>query len=695
MIGVYFAILFAGFMIMFPSAGSAENKIIGVSWSNLQEERWKTDEAAMRAAIDANGDRYIGADAQASATKQLADIEDLIASGADVLIILAVDTAALGPAIEKATANGIPVISYSRLIESPGAFYVAFDQKEVGRMQAREILSAMPEGNYAFIRGDRSDPNANFLFEGQMEVLRKAIDSGKIKNVGEAYTDGWRPENAQRNMEQILTANDNNVDAVVAGNDSTAAGVIAALNKHGLAGSVPVSGQDGDHAALNRVARGTQTVSVWMDARELGKAAGNIAAMLADGKAMSDIPNATKWSGGTKGVEMNAMLLAPVPITRENLNVVTDAGWIDIDTVCSDAHESTAAFCRSATLNLPVVDVCFASDRKQDRTARRPTFSHDRDSNFALGFARVSIPEDNHEFGKRERPEKKRFIWIISYGGEEEDSNEHFVIQKMEILEEGQFLEKSKAVLSRSRFYQDHILLFIHGFNVGFDDAVYAAAQISWDINFDGLPCIYSWPSRGELSLAAYTYDRNSAQQSRNRIASFLKMLAGIKGAKHVSIVAHSMGNMALIEALRQLQTPGESSKKLFSEIVLAAPDMDRDNFIDLAGMLPKFADGVTLYASANDKALNASKRLAAKIPRAGDVPDGGPVVVPMIDTIDASSVSSYVFGMNHSYFATNRSVVSDIGRLILRSERPPITRNATFKLMTKPDGRSYWRFPN
>ena len=116
-----------------------------------------------------------------------------------------------------------------------------------------------------------------------MEVLKEAIDSGKIKNVGETYTDGWKPANAQKNMEQFLTANDNKVDAVVAANDGMAGGVVAALDAQGLAGTVPVSGQDGDQAALNRVALGTQTVSVWKDARELGKSAAEIASQLADG----------------------------------------------------------------------------------------------------------------------------------------------------------------------------------------------------------------------------------------------------------------------------------------------------------------------------------------------------------------------------------------------------------------------------
>ncbi|GIL00685.1 MAG: D-xylose ABC transporter substrate-binding protein [Alphaproteobacteria bacterium] len=326
----------------FASGALAAGKVIGVSWSNFQEERWKTDEAAMKAAIEANGNRYISADAQASASKQLTDVESLIAQGANVIVILSVDSGAVGPAVDRAAAEGIPVIGYDRLIEDERAFYLTFDNKEVGRMQARAVLAVKPEGNYVFIKGDKGDPNADFLHEGQLEVLKEAMDAGKIKNAGESYTDGWKPDNAQKNMEQILTAANNQVDAVVASNDGTAGGVVAALAAQGLAGTVPVSGQDGDHAALNRVARGTQTVSVWKDARELGKAAGDIASMLADGKAMTDIPGAVKWSGGAKGVEMNAVFLAPVPITKDNLNIVIEAGWIPKDKACEGATAGVA-----------------------------------------------------------------------------------------------------------------------------------------------------------------------------------------------------------------------------------------------------------------------------------------------------------------------------------------------------------------
>ena len=341
------ATVFAGAVVAatMATASFAADLVVGVSWSNFQEERWKTDEAAMKEALAAAGAKYISADAQSSAAKQLTDVESLIANGANALIILAQDTDAVAPAVQKAVDEGIPVVGYDRLIENTDAFYITFDNKEVGRMQARGVYAAQPEGNYVFIKGNAADPNADFLFSGQMEVLKDALASGKIKNVGEAYTDGWLPANAQRNMEQILTANDNKVDAVVASNDGTAGGAIAALAAQGMAGSVPVSGQDGDHAALNRIALGTQTVSVWKDARELGKAAANVAVQLAKGTKMGDVEGAVKFSGGPKGVEMTSIFLAPVPITRENLNVVIDAGWVAKDVVCQGVAKGTIAVC--------------------------------------------------------------------------------------------------------------------------------------------------------------------------------------------------------------------------------------------------------------------------------------------------------------------------------------------------------------
>ena len=319
---------------------AAAETVVGVSWSNFQEERWKTDEGAIKAALEAAGASYLSTDAQSSASKQLSDIESLIAQGADALIILAQDAQAIGPAIQAAADEGIPVVGYDRLIEDSRAFYLTFDNVEVGRMQARAVFGAMPKGNYVMIKGSPTDPNADFLRGGQQEVLQAAIDSGAVKIVGEAYTDGWLPANAQRNMEQILTAQDNKIDAVVASNDGTAGGVVAALTAQGMDG-IPVSGQDGDHAALNRVALGTQTVSVWKDARELGKAAGEIAVALASGTAMADVKGAGSWTS-PGGTTLTSMFLAPLPITKDNLGAVVDAGWIAKDKLCQGVSNGPA-----------------------------------------------------------------------------------------------------------------------------------------------------------------------------------------------------------------------------------------------------------------------------------------------------------------------------------------------------------------
>ncbi|MCS5603212.1 MAG: D-xylose ABC transporter substrate-binding protein [Paracoccus sp. (in: a-proteobacteria)] len=328
--------------LTFASAALAQDApVVGVSWSNFQEERWKTDEAAIKQALEAAGASYISTDAQSSSSKQLSDVESLISQGADALIILAQDSEAIGPAVTAAKNEGIPVVGYDRLIEDPYAFYLTFDNVEVGRMQAQAVFDAQPKGNYVMIKGSPTDPNADFLRGGQQEVLQKAIDAGDITIVGEAYTDGWLPANAQRNMEQILTAQNNEVDAVVASNDGTAGGVIAALTAQGLDGVVPVSGQDGDHAALNRIAKGTQTVDVWKDSRELGKNAAEIAVAMAQGTEMSAIEGAEEWTspGGSK---LWAKFLKPIPITKDNLNVVVDAGWITKEALCQGVSNGPA-----------------------------------------------------------------------------------------------------------------------------------------------------------------------------------------------------------------------------------------------------------------------------------------------------------------------------------------------------------------
>ena len=318
--------------------------IVGVSWNNYNEERWALwDEPAIKAAIEAEGGTYISADAGSSEEQQIADVENLISQGADVLIILAQNVEAIRPAVASALEQGIPVIGYDRLIADPGALYITFDNIGVGRLMAEVIYELVPTGNYIIIKGNGADANSDFLREGIEEVIGAAVAAGDITIVGETYTDNWDPALAQTHTEQFLTQANNDVQAVVSENDGMASGVVAALEAQGLAGEVPVSGQDGDLAALNRVALGTQSVSVWKDARQLGTAAGEAAMALAGGATLADIEGTVQFDAD--GTSMTSIFLEPIPITQDNLDLVVDAGWITVEQLCDGVAAGTVAVC--------------------------------------------------------------------------------------------------------------------------------------------------------------------------------------------------------------------------------------------------------------------------------------------------------------------------------------------------------------
>jgi D-xylose transport system substrate-binding protein len=179
---------------------------------------------------------------------------------------------------------------------------------------------------------------------GQMEVLQPLIDSGKIKVVAKQNIPNWKPDVAQSTMEQVLTASNNKIDAVLAMNDGMAGGVAAALAAQGLLG-IPLSGQDGDAAALNRIAKGEQTVTVWKNAHDLGEAAGMAAVELGNGKSLLDV-SGKKTFKTPSGFDQPAILLTPIGITRDNLNVVVDANWITKDKLCNGVTKNPPLACK-------------------------------------------------------------------------------------------------------------------------------------------------------------------------------------------------------------------------------------------------------------------------------------------------------------------------------------------------------------
>lgn len=297
--GLYHSLI-AGLVVAgWPSSSLAET--IGMSWARFQEERWVIDQAALQARLEELGHNLITADARGSVERQASDIEGLLARGVDLLMVVGHDTTAVIPAIEIALSEGIPVIAYERQIKHPDVIYVGFDPVLVGRAQARALMEVQPTGNYVLIKGGQQDQYAHGTFQGQMDVISDAVEAGEITIIAEQWTTDWMPEVAQSNMENIITAHGDAIDAVLSSNDGMASGIVAALEQAGMAG-LPLSGQDGDVAAVNRIALGTQTMTAWKDVRVLGVRAAEIADAILSGTAPSDLPGVTEFTDAETGV---------------------------------------------------------------------------------------------------------------------------------------------------------------------------------------------------------------------------------------------------------------------------------------------------------------------------------------------------------------------------------------------------------
>jgi D-xylose transport system substrate-binding protein len=317
---------------------------VGVAWATSQEERYKLrDEPAVKAAVEAGGGTYVsGGDAQNKEDLQASQIATLLASNINVLVINAVNPVAVLPSLQDAIDAGIPVIAYDRELESSDALFLTHDNVLVGHMIADEVTKVQPTGNYVIIKGDKDETNPIFLRNGMEEILKPLVDSGAITIVAEEFTDSWKAENAQTEMENILTAHPD-IQAVLSENDNMATGVVAALNGN-TDGKVKIGAQDGDSFALNRVALGTQVVSVWKDSIELGTAAGKAALELCKDPDVSKVTGA-KAQKTTGGLDSFGLLLSPVAITKDNLQVVLDANWITKDKLCKDVTPGSVAGC--------------------------------------------------------------------------------------------------------------------------------------------------------------------------------------------------------------------------------------------------------------------------------------------------------------------------------------------------------------
>jgi esterase/lipase superfamily enzyme len=332
-----------------------------------------------------------------------------------------------------------------------------------------------------------------------------------------------------------------------------------------------------------------------------------------------------------------------------------------------------------------LVKVFFATDRNHVAGATGPSnyFGTDQnpdpdpdDQHLVTGFVEVSIPP-GHEPGQLERPFK---LWIIEF---KEDEKKHIVLKKLEVMNADDFYGALRNEYDERTPENRSAFVFIHGFNTNFDDAAYRTAQLAYDLNFEGVPIMYSWPSKD--SVRAYDADRKTTNWSWEHLQYFVERIARESGALRIHLIAHSMGNELLVKALDGLGRQPEI-KPLFDNVIMAAPDVDAQPFAaqNWAGIRDA-AKRFTLYASSDDWALKVSRDLNnfARLGEAG----GTLVVIPGLDTIDASGIDTNELG--HNYYHCKK-LMDDL-QLLMAKGWAPLER----KLRNRQKGDlGYWAFP-
>jgi D-xylose transport system substrate-binding protein len=301
----------------------AKNPKIGFSIDDLRVERWTRDRDYFTAAAEQMGAKVFVQSADASEQRQIAQIENLISRGVDVLVIVPYNATVLNNAISEAKKAKIKVVSYDRLILGADVdAYISFDNAAVGEMQARSLVDLKPKGNYYLLGGAPTDNNAKILREGQLKVLQPLVDKGDIKIVGRQWVKDWSNAEALSIIENALTANANKIDAIVASNDGTAGGAIQALASQKLAGKVLVSGQDADLAAVRRVIAGTQAMTVYKPLKQIATSAAKLSIQLVRNEKPA---YTTQLDNGFKKVD--TMLLKPVLLNKANVDLVVKDGF--------------------------------------------------------------------------------------------------------------------------------------------------------------------------------------------------------------------------------------------------------------------------------------------------------------------------------------------------------------------------------
>lgn len=311
-----------------PKPADAGPLIVGLLLDSLETERWQRDRDLFVARAEELFAKVEVRTGGGDHARQLAAARELLDAGVKALVVVPHDLEKAAEIVAEASARKVPVVSYDRLIRGADvALYVSFDNVKVGRMQAEAMLSAAPRGNYVLLGGSPTDNNAKMVRDGQLEVLKPAIDSGAIRVIAEPWIMNWDAALAREEMATTLKKT-RSIAAVVASNDAMATGAADALAAAKLAGKVALSGQDADLAACQRIVAGTQTMTVYKPLKALARMAAGSAVSLAKGEAADSL---VKMNNGFKDVP--ARLLEPIAVDKSNIDV----------TVISDGYQQRDA----------------------------------------------------------------------------------------------------------------------------------------------------------------------------------------------------------------------------------------------------------------------------------------------------------------------------------------------------------------
>lgn len=339
------ALILALAMLPVYGAGAESEKPLkfGFSLSNQKQDRWILEEQLMKEFCDSKGIEFICLVADDDTERQYAQVESMISNGVNAVFVRPVDSASAGTIAQMVHDAGALYIAYDVLtLNGPVDYYITFDSELVGREQAQALVDVAPTGNYVLINGNPPSNNAQLYYKGAMEVLQPLVDSGDINIVADQWCAGFNADLASQHIENALTANNNDIQAVLACTDSLATPIVAALEAQGLAGIVPVCGQDAELAACQRIVEGTQTMTVYKPVRRLNKAAMDIVYADLTGADVESAPVEGTWGSYDNGNgDVKAYKIEIITVTKDNMmDTVIAEGYQQKDAVYANIPES-------------------------------------------------------------------------------------------------------------------------------------------------------------------------------------------------------------------------------------------------------------------------------------------------------------------------------------------------------------------